>query len=134
MPTLYITGFYATLLAFFIMVLTVRVVHLRIKYRVGFLDGGHEELTKAIRVHGNAIETIPMVLILMACAEVAGISSLALHIAGIALVLARVHHATGLTRSLGRSKGRTYGTILTMLVIIGLGAFNLVVFTKSLFP
>lgn len=134
MPTLHITGFYATLLAFLIMVLAVRVVRLRFKLRVGFFDGGHEELTKAIRVHGNAIETIPIVLILMACAEIAGLSSWALHTAGIILVLARMHHAVGLSHSLGRSHGRTYGTILTMLVIAGLGAFNLVVFAKSLFP
>lgn len=131
MTTLVITGFYAALLAFLIVVLALRVVRLRAKYKVGFLDGGHAELTKAIRIHGNATETVPMTLLLMACAEIAGLTPIALHTAGILFLGARIYHAMGLNKSSGRSNGRTFGMLLTIAVILALGAFNLLTFMKS---
>lgn len=130
MTTLAITGFYAALLAFLIVVFALRVVRLRVKYKVGFLDGGHTELTKAIRIHGNATETIPITLLLMACAEISGLTPIALHAAGILFLGARLYHAIGLNKSAGRSKGRTFGMILTIAVILSLGAFNLLTFMK----
>lgn len=131
MTTLIITGFYSALLAFLIVVLALRVVRLRVKYQVGFLDGGHAELTKAIRIHGNATETIPITLLLMACAEVSGLTPSALHAAGILFLGARLYHAMGLNKSAGRSSGRTVGMLLTIAVIFSLGAFNLFAFMKS---
>lgn len=128
-----ITGFYATLLSFFILFLVLRVVGLRRKHRVGFLDGGHPDLIKAIRIHGNAIETIPLALIVMGCAELSHLRALFMHSAGCLLLVARLHHALGLNQSHGRSKGRTYGTLLTWFVIISLGGYNLFAFARSLF-
>lgn len=125
-----ITGFYATLLSFLIIILAGRVVRLRAKHRIGFLDGGNPDLTKAMRIHGNAIETVPMVLILMACAESSHLQPMLLHTTGVVLVFARVFHAYGLNRSSGRSKGRTYGTLLTWIVIIFLGFYNLMAFAR----
>lgn len=127
---LIITGFYATLLAFLIILLAARVVRLRGKHKVGFLDGGHADLTKAIRIHGNAVETIPLALILMACAESSHVKPLILHGVGMMLIFARAFHAYGLNQSSGRSKGRTYGTLLTWIVIAFLGFCNLMSFTK----
>lgn len=128
-----ITGFYATLLALFIFILVLRVVRLRVKHLVGFLDGGHPDLIKAIRIHGNAIETIPLALIVMGCAELSQLRAPFMHIAGCLLLLARFYHAFGLNRSQGRSKGRTYGTLLTWFVIISLGGYNLFIFARSQF-
>ncbi|MGE3318617.1 MAG: MAPEG family protein [Candidatus Berkiella sp.] len=128
-----ITGFYATLLSFYIFFLVLRVVGLRRKHRVGFLDGGHSDLIKAIRIHGNAIETIPVALIVMGCAELSHLRVLFMHCAGCLLIFARFYHAFGLSQSQGRSKGRTYGTLLTWFVIFSLGGYNLFVFARSLF-
>jgi len=127
-----ITGFYATLFAFLIIYLAARVVRLRAKHRVGFLDGGHPDLTKAMRIHGNAIETIPLALILMACAEASHLKPILLHSAGMILLFARLFHAYGLNRSSGLSKGRTYGTLLTWIVVLFLGFCNLMAFAKLL--
>ncbi len=130
---LLITGLYATLFAFLIIFLAYRVVKLRFKHRVGILDGGQPDLAKAMRVHGNAIETIPMSLILMACAESTKLGPLFLHSAGIMLVFARLYHAYGLNHSSGSSKGRVYGTLLTWIVMCSLGGYNLFVFARSQF-
>ncbi len=126
-----VTGLYAAVLSFFIIFLAARVVRLRAKYRVGFLDGGEPSLTKAIRIHGNAIETIPLALLLMACAEASHVQLAILHGTGMVLVFARVFHAYGLNQSAGRSKGRTYGTLLTWIVILFLGFCNLIAFVKT---
>ncbi len=130
---LLITGLYATLFALLIIFLAYRVVKLRFKHRVGILDGGQPDLAKAMRVHGNAIETIPMSLILMACAESTKLGPLFLHSAGILLVFARLYHAYGLNHSSGSSKGRVYGTLLTWIVMCSLGGYNLLVFARSQF-
>ena len=123
--TLAITGLYASILAFVIIGLGYRVVRLRRKYRVGVLDGGHHELTQAIRIHGNATEWVPLVLILFACAESLQLSPWALHALGIALVIARILHILGLRRTVGRSFGRYAGIAGTWTVAIILSCYNL---------
>lgn len=127
-----ITGLYAAILSFLIIFLAASVVRLRVKHSVGILDGGQPDLSKAIRAHGNATETIPLALILMACAEVSHLPLAVLHGVGIVLVSARLYHAYGLSRSSGRSKGRFYGTLLTWIVILFLSFYNLIAFVKTL--
>ncbi|MBI2791218.1 MAG: MAPEG family protein [Gammaproteobacteria bacterium] len=123
--TLAITGLYASLLAFVMIGLGYRVVRLRRKYRVGVLDGGHHELTQAIRIHGNATEWVPIVLILFACAESLQLSPWVLHGLGIVLVLSRILHIQGLRKSVGRSFGRYAGIVGTWTVATVLGCYNI---------
>jgi uncharacterized membrane protein YecN with MAPEG domain len=123
--TLAITGLYASILAFVMIGLGYRVVRLRRKYRVGVLDGGHHELTQAIRIHGNATEWVPIVLILFACAESLQLTPWVLHGLGIILVLSRILHILGLRKTVGRSFGRYAGIVGTWIVTIVLGCYNL---------
>ena len=117
-----ITSIYAALLGLLILLLAYRVVMLRRKLQVGIGTNGEKVLARAIRVHGNAIEYIPMCLLLMAFAEMQQASSWLMHTAGGGLLLARILHAFGLSRSVGKSFGRFYGVILTwavMLLLVG---------------
>lgn len=123
--TLAITGLYASILAFVMIGLGYRVVRLRRKYRVGVLDGGHHELTQAIRIHGNATEWVPIVLILFACAESLQLTPWVLHGLGIILVLSRILHVLGLRKTVGRSFGRYAGIVGTWIVAIVLGGYNI---------
>lgn len=125
MIALTITGLYATLLALLMIVLGIRVSSLRMKHRVGLLDGGNPELTRAMRIHGNIMEWIPMALILFACAESQRLGFLWLHILGIILLLSRILHMQGLIRSSGRSFGRMVGMLGTWSVMLILGIYNL---------
>lgn len=122
---LIITGLYSALFAFWIQYLAFRVIKRRRKFQVGLLDNNNPELRVAIRIHGNAIETIPIAMIVFACAESQHLSSIYLHLAGILLVLSRVIHMKGLLQSMGTSWGRFYGTIGTWLVISLLGIYNI---------
>ncbi|WP_274620662.1 MAPEG family protein [Colwellia maritima] len=60
-----ITAFYASLLTLLYIGLSFNVIRLRFKLKVGVGDGGQEQLTKAIRIHGNFSEYMPLALILL---------------------------------------------------------------------
>lgn len=115
-----ITPLYAALLTILLLVLLARVIRLRWKYRVGIHDGGHAELARAIRVHGNFIETAPWVLMLMLMMELMHAPDFLLHGFGVLLLLGRMMHAWGLTHYAGSSPGRMGGMIITnTLFIVG---------------
>ncbi len=132
MMTLPITGLYAAIFGLFLVGLSYRVIRMRMKYRVGLMDGGHIELTQAIRVHGNAIEWIPIFLILLACTESHHLAPLWLHAAGILFLIARSLHVYGITTTSGRSFGRLYGMVGTWSVIFALAAYNVFFFVKQI--
>jgi uncharacterized membrane protein YecN with MAPEG domain len=113
-----VTGFYAALLSGLLLVLLGRIIRKRWVYKIGIGDGGNHDLAKAMRAHGNFIETVPWVLILMVVMESNGISDMILHSYGATLVLARSLHAWGMTQTSGSSFGRMSGMILTMTLII----------------
>ena len=123
-----ITGLYAGVLTLIYLVLAVQIIRLRWKHRVGIGTGEAEELNIAVRIHGNFIEYVPLALILFATMEVQNASVGLLHGLGIALVIARLCHAVGLTRSAGVSLPRTIGVLTTFAVLLlsagfGIGQF-----------
>lgn len=126
-----ITGLYAAVLGVLIIVLVMRVIAKRFRQRIGVGDGGDKALLLAIRAHGNAIESIPIALILLAALELNQGSLQTLHAFGMALVIARLLHAYGLSRSGRASPGRLLGTALTLVVILGLGIANVLAFVVS---
>ncbi len=118
MTGLTITPLYAALLALLVVGLTVRVVRLRWKFKVGIGTGDERQLAKAIRAHGNATETIPLALVLMLLVELGPIQPATLHWAGAVLVVGRCAHAFGLSRHAGTSVGRMVGMLLTLFVVL----------------
>jgi len=112
-----ITALYAGVLALLLLMLALRVVRLRWTLRVGLGDGGDKSMSRAIRIHGNASEHVPIALLLLLVAELNHAGPALLHGCGIALVVARVLHAVGLWRSAGASWQRTVGTVGTFSVI-----------------
>jgi uncharacterized membrane protein YecN with MAPEG domain len=123
-----ITAFYASLLALLFIALSFNVIRLRFKLKVGLGDGGEKALTKAIRIHGNFAEYMPLALILLAGYELSGAQSSLIHIFGSVLVLGRVLHAVGISKSIGTSKARVLGTLSMFLVLLMLSVANIYVF------
>lgn len=116
--SLLITGFYAALLTLVYLVLAIRIIRLRWKHRVGIGTGEAADLMAAVRIHGNFIEYVPLALILLGAIEVSGAATSLIHGIGIALLVARLCHAIGLTRSVGVSLPRTIGVIGTFAVLL----------------
>ncbi len=115
-----ITSIYAALCGLLLLALAWRVVEVRQASKVGIGDGANSKLERRIRIHANAVEYIPITLILLGLAEAGGFPAWALHASGASLVIARLLHAYGMTQSAGRSFGRFYGVLLTWLVLLAL--------------
>ena len=128
---LFASPLYIGLAAILLIVLSGRVMRLRFKHGVGIGDGGRPDLTRAIRVQANFVEYVPLALLLLLCVDLVGDAKWIVHALGIALLVGRVLHAYGLSRSEGESFGRAGGTVLTLAVlVIGaglaiLGTFNI---------
>ncbi len=120
-----ITTLYACLLGIWIVGLSVWVVLLRNLDQVGIGAGESRRLARAIRVHGNALEYIPLALLLLLLLELNGGSAGLLHGFGIALLVGRLLHALGLGRRSGYSWGRLSGAGITLLALLGLVICNL---------
>ncbi len=116
--TLPLTGLYASLLGLLYLGLAINIIRLRRKFKVGIGDGDNKILAQAIRVHGNFSEYVPVALILLASYELNDASVMMLHALGAALVVGRVLHAIGLTKTIGISIQRQAGMLLTFFVIL----------------
>ncbi|MGN6312976.1 MAG: MAPEG family protein [Rhodanobacteraceae bacterium] len=117
---MHISGLYAALGALLIFVLALRVMSLRHRHRVGFGSGSEESLGRAIRAHANAVEYLPIALLLLLILELDQTRAWLLHVFGIVLIVGRILHAIGLSTHAGSSFGRFVGTALTMLVIFAM--------------
>src|SRR5215475_6311742 len=104
-----ITGLYAAIAALIVVILGIRVTLRRRALKVGIGNGGDAVLAQRIRVHANAIEYLPLALLLLLILELNHTQPLVLHIFGIALILGRIAHAIGLSSSPGITPGRGVG-------------------------
>jgi len=112
-----ITAVYAGLLGLLLLGLSINVIRLRFRHQQGIMDGGHRDLARAIRVHGNFAEYVPPALILMFLNEALVYPAWAVHALGAPLLVARCAHAWGLSQSERRTPGRTLGVTLTFAVL-----------------
>ena len=123
MPT--ITLLFASLHVLLMLVLLARISRHRHGQRIGLGDGGDVELARKVRVHGNFIEHAPIALLLMALLELSGLPAAWLWGLGGVLLLGRVMHAVGLSRTGGHSHGRFWGTALTWLALLAMALAGL---------
>lgn len=115
-----ITGIYAALAALLMVVLAVRVMLRRRSTLIGIEHGDDHELRKRIRVHANAVEYLPIGLILLLIIEINQTQPMLVHAFGITLIVARVLHAIGLSKTSKVSFGRAAGILLSLLVLLAM--------------
>lgn len=115
-----ITALYGATAGLLLLLLSWLVVKARWRYSTSLGAGTEPAMTRAVRVHGNFTEYVPLALLLLLLAELNGLPPPFLHAAGTLLLVSRALHAWGLGSSSGRSFGRFYGTAGTWLAILGL--------------
>lgn len=120
-----ISPIYLGLAALLLVVLSMRVVLARQKFKVGLGAGGQHELEKRIRAHGNCAEYLPAMMILTIAIELVGAPGWVVHLFGIGAVASRVFHAIALSMTGGASIFRGVGMIGTYAVLI-LGGIGLI--------
>lgn len=123
--SVYISAFYASLLAIFYVYLSALVINERRKAGVGIGSGNHPALERMIRVHANFIEYVPLSLFLLLCLENLASAGWIVHLSGVLLFLSRLAHAAGLRHNAGVSWQRFVGTLGTFLTLLWMAACNL---------
>jgi len=118
-----VTLFASGVLGLLAVVLSMMVSMARSRTKVMIGDGvgtpGAEPLFLAIRAHGNFVEYVPLALILLGGIEVSGASRLTCEVYAVLLIIARLMHAVGITKSV--LVLRAGGALTTTLVLVGLG-------------
>ena len=97
------SAIYASLSALLICWLSLNVIKKRRKYRVSIGDGGNVELRTAMAAQLNAIEYIPIALLLLFALEYNEANILIVHLFGVALIAGRAIHAHNLLSEILRA-------------------------------
>lgn len=123
-----ITTLYASLLAILFVFLSIRTIRVRRKQRIAVGDAGDKEMLRAMRVHANFAEYVPLALILVFLVE----SNLAhpgfVHFLGATLLIARGTHAYGVSQVKENFKFRVSGMTATFTVLLASAAYLLYVY------
>ena len=115
MISLPVTSLTALCAGALILLLTIKVIQLRRRDGVVLGDGDNRALGKAIRGHANAVEQLPIALIIMGLAELQGGHTALLSIIAVALVIGRVLHGVYFAYDGTHWRFRFVGMALTLL-------------------
>ena len=112
------TPIYAAILGLGFVQLSFLTLHLRRQNKIALGDGGNPQLLRAIRVHSNFAEYVPIALILIYMTESIGAPIYLIHFLGISLLSGRLSHAWGVSQENENFKCRVFGMIATFNAII----------------
>lgn len=89
--------------------------------RCGFclsVNGGFYELQTAIRVQGNAVEYIPVALLLLLVMEQNGAQVWMVHVCGVILIAGRLFHSYGLKHRENRWRRTGMAATFTAMILM----------------
>ncbi|MEO8418025.1 MAG: MAPEG family protein [Methylophilaceae bacterium] len=116
-----IVPFYAALLGILFIVLSSRVIKTRRQERIAIGDGDNPRLQRAIAVHNNFAQYVPLALLLLMFVEMQQAPVLITHVLCLFLLVARLLHAYGVGHMHENFRFRSIAMFLTFSVI-GLSA------------
>jgi len=122
---MHIVPLYAALLALMFTALSVRTLRLRRILSIAIGDSGNQVLLRAMRVHSNFAEYIPLSLFLLFLVESKGASAFFVHLLGLALLVGRASHAYGVSHTSENYRFRVIGMALTLSTLLASSAFLL---------
>jgi len=120
-----VSPIYGGLLALLTLWLAMRVSLVRREKKVSVGDAGDPVLLKAIRVHANSIEYIPVGILLLVLLEAQGTLPWQIHLLGGAFLLGRLMHAYGLGVTPQVIFARAGGTFLSHVTIALMAIANI---------
>ncbi|HAO26266.1 MULTISPECIES: MAPEG family protein [unclassified Methylophaga] len=127
-----ITGIYAALAALMVVTLARNVIGLRRQHKVALGDGGHQDLLAAIRAHANAIEYLPIGLLLLLLLELSQGPAWLIHSLGSLFIIGRMIHANGVRKAI--IPRRIIGMQFTIWLLIIMAVLNLLAFVGIQLP
>lgn len=111
-----ISLFYTGWLLLLVLWLSIQVIRLRRLHQIAIGDGGHQDLQLAIRAHANALEYLPLALLLIFMLEQQQLSPWVIHAMGLILLVGRIAHATAIP--MRNLRLRVVGMAMTFLVLL----------------
>lgn len=123
-PAFSAVGIYTSLNMVILVWLGAMTGKLRGKHKVSIGDGGVAHLTRIIRGHANAVENMPIFLIMLLIAALLGMPVLIIHGLGLVFTIGRGLHAWHFIQEDATIHTRMYGFSLALLaqvlLLIGL--------------
>lgn len=110
---------YAALLALLFVYLSVRTIGTRRRLQIAIGDKDHPEMQRAMRVHANFAEYVPLGLLMLALVESRGPAPWLMHALCLCLLLGRGLHAYGVSQTAERFQFRIAGMALTFACLVG---------------
>jgi uncharacterized membrane protein YecN with MAPEG domain len=123
---------YAALLAIMFVVLSIRTIRQRRKLKIGLGDAGNKDMQRAMRVHANFAEYVPLCLLMIYWVEQSGVYAWFVHALCTVLIVGRLSHAYGVSQQRENFRFRIAGMSLTFAVLIACAVHLLWVAVKSL--
>ena len=115
---MYITATYAAILGIVLVALSIRTIGLRRELKIAIGDGGDERMRRAMRVHANFVEYVPITLLLAFFLETSTSRVWMVHFIGGCLVVGRLLHAYGVSQSPEPFRLRVAGMVLTFTALL----------------
>ena len=115
---MHIVVLYAALLALLFVALSIRTLLMRRRLRIGIGDAGNEAMLRAMRVHSNFAEYVPLSLLFIYFVEASGASPVFVHALGTSVLAGRVSHAVGVSQIRENYVFRVTGMALTLTPLI----------------
>ena len=118
---------YAALLAVLFAYLSVRTIRARRRLGIGLGHAENPVMLRAMRVHANFAEYVPFALLLIFLVESSGANPLVVHALGVALLVARLSHAYGVSQQKESFRFRVFGMATTLTVLLLSAIYLLIV-------
>ena len=115
---MHVVFLYAALLALLFVALSIRTLLMRRRLQIAFGDAGNQGTLRAMRVHSNFAEYVPLSLLLLFFVEASGANPLFLHALGASILAGRISHAFGVSQIKEQYAFRVLGMALTLTPII----------------
>lgn len=121
---------YAAIFAIFFVVLSIRIIIKRNNLKISLGDAGNKDMQRAIRVHANFAEYVPLCLLMLYLVEQSGVYAWFMNALGTGLLVGRLSHAYGVSQQRENFAFRITGMTLTFTVLIASAAHLLWVAVK----
>jgi uncharacterized protein len=126
MPSVPIVSIYASILAILFVALSVRTIRMRRQAKIAIGDAGNPAMLRAMRVHSNFAEYVPLSLILLFFVESGGGPATLVHGLGLCLLAGRTSHAYGVSQLRENHRFRVYGMAMTFTTLLTASAYLLI--------
>jgi uncharacterized membrane protein YecN with MAPEG domain len=122
---MHIVPFYASIFALLFVALSVRTLRMRRRLQIAIGDAGDQAMLRAMRVHSNFAEYVPISLLLLYFAEIGGANPGLVHLLALCLLAGRLSHAFGVSQVKEDYRFRVFGMAMTFTTLIVASAFLL---------